>query len=63
YEPFIAKLALECNVLVNILGANTENIGGQAYGQMLLEQPKTEKERQIVKQYLSQHGIIYEERG
>ena len=39
YEPLIASLAIDCGVKVNILGADTRNVGGQAFGTMLLGLP------------------------
>lgn len=39
YEPLIASLAMDCGVKVNILGADTRNIDGKAFGSMLLGLP------------------------
>ena len=39
YEPLIASLAIDCGVKVNILGADTRNVGGKAFGTMLLGLP------------------------
>ena len=39
YEPLIASLAIDCGVKVNILGADTRNIDGKAFGSMLLGLP------------------------
>lgn len=61
FEPVISKLTLECNTMINILGANTENIGGRAYGQMLIELPKDEEAVKKIKAYLKKTGIYYEE--
>ena len=47
--------------MINILGANTENIGGRAYGQMLIELPKDEEAVKKIKAYLKKTGIYYEE--
>ena len=44
YEPLIASLAIDCGVKVNILGADTRNIDGKAFGTMLLGLP-TDPER------------------
>lgn len=41
FEPIISALSRQCNTDVNILGANTKNIEGVAYGQMLIQLPKT----------------------
>ena len=40
YEPLIATLAIDCGVKVNILGADTRNIDGKAFGSMLLGLPE-----------------------
>jgi len=60
YKPVIAELILETKVKLNILGANTEDIGGIAFGQMLIERPD-EKSAEIIKKYLEKQGIRYEE--
>lgn len=59
-EPVISGMTLECNALINILGAKTENIGGKAYGQMLIELPKDEAKVKSIKEYLERRGIHYE---
>lgn len=59
--PFISELTLECNVLVNILGANTEDIGGKAYGQMLIELPQDEQAVDRVRKFLKEKEIYFEE--
>ncbi len=61
FEPVISRLTLESGALINILGANTENIGGKAYGQMLIELPKDELSIEKIKHYLKEQGIHYEE--
>lgn len=63
FEPIISSLTLESNELVNILGANTENIGGKAYGQMLIELPDKPVSVERIKGYLDRKGIFYEEGG
>lgn len=63
FEPVISALTMECNEMVNILGANTENIGGKAYGQMLLELPDNPISAEKVKCYLDRRKIHYEEGG
>ena len=40
YQPLIATLAIECGVKANILGADTRNIDGRAFGTMLLGLPR-----------------------
>ena len=60
YEPVLADLVLETQVRLNIMGANTEDIGGSAYGQMLIERPD-EKSVEIIKNYLNKQGVRFEE--
>ena len=36
YDPLVASLAIDCGVKANILGADTRNVNGQAFGTMLL---------------------------
>ncbi len=59
-EPILADLVLATQVKLNIMGANTEDIGGSAYGQMLIERPD-EKTVEIIKDYLNQKGVRFEE--
>ena len=40
YQPLIASLAIDCGVKANILGADTRNIDGRAFGTMLLGLPR-----------------------
>lgn len=61
FEPIISMLTLECNEMVNILGANTENIGGKAYGQMLIEMPTNQDSAERIKKYLDSKSIFCEE--
>ena len=58
--PIFADLILKTNVKLNILGANTEDIGGSAYGQLWIERPDEESVR-IIKNYLEEKKIGYEE--
>ena len=39
YQPLVASLAIDCGVKANILGADTRNIDGRAFGTMLLGLP------------------------
>ena len=61
FEPVIANLILECRTSVNILGADTKNLEGKAYGQMLLQLPEAEPEQQRITDYLALHHIKFEE--
>jgi D-methionine transport system ATP-binding protein len=62
YEPLIASLAIDCGVKVNILGADTRNIDGKAFGTMLLGLPDDEKEANKAIRYIqAQSDITLEE--
>ena len=61
FEPVISNLSLECHTAVNILGADTKNIDGKAYGQMLLQLPDDEAATVRIKNYLDSINIKYEE--
>ena len=62
YEPLIASLAIDCGVKVNILGADTRNIDGKAFGTMLLGLPEDEMEATRALRYIqAQPDITVEE--
>lgn len=62
YEPLIASLAIDCGVKVNILGADTKNVGGKAFGNMLIGLPNDPSEAQKALNYLkSKKDITAEE--
>ena len=61
FEPVISNLTLECHAAVNILGADTKNIDGRAYGQMLLQLPEDENAQSRIFNYLNTRKIPYEE--
>lgn len=58
--PVISDMTVKCNTMVNILSANTENIGGKAFGQMLIELPDDADEKRRITEYLDERGIHYE---
>ncbi len=58
--PVISDMTVKCNTMVNILSANTENIGGKAFGQMLIELPEDADEQKRICDYLDMRGIHYE---
>ena len=62
YEPLIATLAIDCGVKVNILGADTRNINGKAFGTMLLGLPEDPGDAAKALNYIrSQPNITVEE--
>lgn len=61
-EPMIALLATECGVKASILGADTRNIDGQAFGTMLIHLPEDLKQRQKAIAFLQSYkGVTVEE--
>lgn len=63
FEPIISGLSRSCDTDVNILGANTRNIDGVAYGQMLIQLPEDEAVTARIKEYLDQKNVKYKEEG
>ena len=62
YHPLIASLAIDCGVKVNILGADTRNINGHAFGTMLLSLPEDPNEAAKALSYIrSQPNVTAEE--
>lgn len=61
--PVISDMTIQCGTMVNILAANTENIGGKAFGQMLIELPEDAASQKKIKDYLDGRDIHYEEGG
>ena len=62
YEPLIASLAIDCGVKVNILGADTRNVNGQAFGTMLLGLPENRAEAEKAVEYIkNQPNVTMEE--
>jgi D-methionine transport system ATP-binding protein len=61
FEPVIANMVLECKTPVNILFADTKDIDGKAYGQMVIQLPSDETGRKRIMNYLNSNEIPYEE--
>ncbi len=61
-EPMIASLAMEKHIKVSILGADTRNVDGKAFGTMLVSLPEDLNKRREVLDYLNSHpGVTAEE--
>ena len=61
-EPIIASVALDLGIKVSILGADTRNIDGKAFGTMLVSLPDDIQQRRRVMDYLNANpGVTAEE--
>ncbi len=61
FEPVIANMVLECRAQVNILFADTRDINGQAFGQMVLQLPEDEIISDKIIHYLKSKNVNVEE--
>ncbi|NLP15775.1 MAG: ATP-binding cassette domain-containing protein [Clostridiales bacterium] len=61
FEPVIANMVLECRTPVNILFADTKDIDGKAFGQMVIQLPEDESSKKRIFAYLEMHKIPHEE--
>lgn len=61
FEPVIANMVLECKAPVNILMADTQDIGGIAHGQMILQLPEDEASAAKMIHYLQERRLTVEE--
>lgn len=60
-EPVLANMILASKVPVNIMYASTKDIGGKAYGQMIVQLPEDEADAARATNYLKSVKIQYEE--
>ncbi len=60
-EPVISNIVLHAKAPVNIMFAETRDVGGTARGQMLIELPENETQRRDILQYIRFIGIPCEE--
>ena len=61
-DPIIASVAVDLGIKVSILGADTRNVDGKAFGVMLISLPENREEKRKVLDYLNDHdGITAEE--
>lgn len=61
FEPVIANMVLECKAPVNILLADTKDIGGTAHGQMILQLPEDKGTAAKMIHYLQERRLTVEE--
>ncbi len=61
YEPVIANAILRFQVPINILHADTRNVGGKAVGEMVLGLPEGEKIQEDITAFLRERGLTVTE--
>lgn len=61
FEPILGKMILECQDTVNILYANTKNIDGEVYGEMIVQLPKDDRSANRMLAYLKNTNVQAEE--
>ncbi|MGN0675340.1 MAG: methionine ABC transporter ATP-binding protein [Oscillospiraceae bacterium] len=61
FKPVIANLILTCRTPLNILKAETEDIGGTAHGQIIIQLPDDPEAAERVINYLDENNIQYSE--
>lgn len=59
FKPVVSSLVLETGIPVNIMAADTKDIGGRAYGQILIELPADERSAARVMNWLDQNFPSY----
>ena len=57
-EPIIATVAVELGIKLSILGADTRNVDGKAFGTMLVSLPEEQQDRKKVLDYLNNHDGV-----
>ncbi len=60
-EPLISKMILTTKVPVNLIYASLNDIGGTAYGHMIIQLPEDWNEAQKAINYLKKEGVSFEE--
>lgn len=61
FEPIISQMTLECRATVNILAANTKNVDGKTYGQMVIQLPEDTASAARIESYLKSRNIFFKE--
>ena len=61
FEPVIANMILKFGVPVNILKADTKNVGGIAKGELILGLPEGHELQEQIKAYMVEKGLEIEE--
>ena len=60
-EFFLSQMILDCQCPVNILYADTKELDGRTYGQMMIELPAGERETEKIIAWLKNSQIDWQE--
>lgn len=60
YEPIVANMVLALQTPISILSADSRNIDGIAYGQMILQIPNDPESGRRIREYLEERGVSCE---
>ena len=61
FEPVVANMVLQCKAPVNIMFADTKDIDGKAFGQIVVQLPEDEKVAERMLAYLETQNVTVEE--
>ena len=61
FDPVVSNMVLACGKPVNMMYASTQDIGGTAFGQMVLQLPEDEESIARIQAYVKEHGLYLEE--
>ncbi len=61
FEPVVSNMVLECHAAVNIMYADTRDVKGKAFGEMLLQLPEDERAASRALAYLKTQNVEVEE--
>ena len=61
FDPVVSNMVLACGKPVNIMYASTQDIGGTAFGQMVLQLPEDGESLARIQAYVKEHGLYLEE--
>ena len=59
FTPVVSNLILSCGAPLNILYANTKDIDGKAFGEIILQLPDDSRSSAKVRNYLDAHALRY----
>lgn len=60
-RPLMAEVIIKCRAVISILGADTKDIDGKTFGQMIVQLPKDKNSVVRIEEYLTKQGLHFEE--